>query len=162
MFVSAKLQLESTYVEGSGVGVRIRSVTENSYLCVNTNGDLTLEVSLLSIAKSSATRFTCGTYLYSDNTRIYICCCSKADSSAMQVGSGWGGWSLFCRAYLRPLANIFLFICEAKNFFFSALYRCMETLWTAACFQKTRTLGTEHFSQCTTQAGISVLNEVER
>ncbi|XP_020607117.1 fibroblast growth factor 17-like [Orbicella faveolata] len=41
---SAKLQLESTYVEGFGVGVRIRSVTENSYLCVNPNGDLTLEV----------------------------------------------------------------------------------------------------------------------
>jgi len=41
---SAKLELESTYLEGSGVGVRIRSVPENSYLCVNPDGDLTLEV----------------------------------------------------------------------------------------------------------------------
>lgn len=40
---SAKLQLEST-LKGSIVGVRIRSVTENSYLCVNPNGDLTVEV----------------------------------------------------------------------------------------------------------------------
>jgi len=44
LFVSAKLELESTYLEGSGVGVRIRSVPENSYLCVNPDGDLTLEV----------------------------------------------------------------------------------------------------------------------
>ncbi|XP_078351369.1 fibroblast growth factor 17-like [Oculina patagonica] len=39
----AKLQLESTNLKGS-VGVRIRSVTENSYICVNSAGDLTVEV----------------------------------------------------------------------------------------------------------------------
>ena len=120
LFVSAKLQLESTYVEGSGVGVRIRSVTENSYLCVNTNGDLTLEVSLLSIAKSSATRFTCGTYLYSDNTRIYICCCSKADSSAMQVGSGWGGVGAELTCVLLQTFS-FLFVRLKVVFFFCSL-----------------------------------------
>ncbi|PFX32759.1 hypothetical protein AWC38_SpisGene2373 [Stylophora pistillata] len=40
---SAKLQLESQLYNGS-VFVRIRSVTENSYLCVNDAGDLTVEV----------------------------------------------------------------------------------------------------------------------
>ncbi|XP_058965551.2 fibroblast growth factor 2 [Pocillopora verrucosa] len=40
---SAKLELESKRYNGS-VYVRIRSVTENSYLCVNDAGDLTVEV----------------------------------------------------------------------------------------------------------------------
>ena len=42
--VSAKLELVTTKLKGS-VGVRIRSVTENSYLCVNSAGILTVEVS---------------------------------------------------------------------------------------------------------------------
>lgn len=115
LFVSAKLQLEST-IKDSVVGVRIRSVTENSYLCVNPNGDLTVEVSLLSIVKSSATRFTwpsTPTFLYADNTQLYICCCSKADSSAIQVGSRWGGWSLFTpslpASYWKQSWFLFLF-----------------------------------------------------
>lgn len=45
-FLSAKLKLVSINVEGSfGVGVRIKSVTEDSYVCVNSAGDLTVEVS---------------------------------------------------------------------------------------------------------------------
>ncbi|KAJ7365286.1 hypothetical protein OS493_005389 [Desmophyllum pertusum] len=40
---SAKLELVTTKLKGS-VGVRIRSVTENSYLCVNSAGILTVEM----------------------------------------------------------------------------------------------------------------------
>lgn len=40
---SAKLQLESSLLEGSVV-VRIRSVKENSYVCVSSDGNLTVEV----------------------------------------------------------------------------------------------------------------------
>lgn len=41
---TAELQLESSIFEGSVV-IRIRSVKENSYLCVNSRGNLTVEVS---------------------------------------------------------------------------------------------------------------------
>lgn len=164
MFVSAKLQLESTKKD-SFVGVRIRSVTENSYLCVNPNGDLTVEVSLLSIVKSSATRFTwpsTPTFLHADNTQLYICCCSKADSSAIQVGSGWGGWSLFSPSLPASYWKQFIFLIWEAKVVFPALYRCMEILWTAAYFKNAYTLGTEYFSQCTTKVGISVLNAMEK
>lgn len=40
---SAKLEMESTVFQGSVV-VRLRSVKENSYLCVNLEGNLTVEV----------------------------------------------------------------------------------------------------------------------
>ena len=40
---AAKLQLESSLLEGSVV-VRIRSVKENSYVCVSSDGNLTVEV----------------------------------------------------------------------------------------------------------------------
>ena len=40
---AAKLQLESSLLEGSVV-VRIRSVKENSYICVSSDGNLTMEV----------------------------------------------------------------------------------------------------------------------
>ena len=42
---AAKLEMESTVFQGSVV-VRLRSVKENSYLCVNLEGNLTVEVGL--------------------------------------------------------------------------------------------------------------------
>lgn len=80
----------------------------------------------------------------------------------MQVVRGGVGGALFFLPSLPESPwKYFLLFWEAKSFF-PALYRCMEILWTAACFQKTHLMGTEHFSQCTTQVGISVLNEMER
>lgn len=120
LFVSAKLQLESTYLEGSGVGVRIRSVTENSYLCVNSNGDLTLEVSFLSIVKSSAGRVTCHQRMLIHLQIILssIWLCWKIDSSAMQVARGGvGGALFFCQAYLSPHGNISFYFGRLKVFF---------------------------------------------
>lgn len=114
MFVSAKLQLEST-LKGSIVGVRIRSVTENSYLCVNPNGDLTVEVSLFSIVKTSATRFTwpsTPTYLYADNTQLFKCLLKCY--IYIQVASGWGGCRLFTE--LACWKN-FLFYLGSLSFF---------------------------------------------
>lgn len=80
----------------------------------------------------------------------------------MQVARGGvGGALFFCQAYLSPHGNISSYFGRLKVFF-PALYRCMEILWTAACFQKTHLMGTQHLGQCTTQVGISVLNEMER
>lgn len=74
---------------------------------------------------------------------------------------GGVGGTFFLLACLRPTGNIFFFTWDAEVVF-PALCRCMEIFWTAACFKKAYTLGTEYFSQCTTKVGISVLNEMER
>jgi len=112
LFVSAKLELESTYLEGSGVGVRIRSVPENSYLCVNPDGDLTLEVSLLSIVKSSATRFTrpsTPSYLYADNTLLYLFLNAKLLEMPTQA---------LCRSARGGVGETFYVLLETFYFYF--------------------------------------------
>ena len=62
---AAKLQLESSVSKGSVV-VRIRSVKENTYLCVNSDGNLTVEAGILMLHNRQASVTSGRTRVLSD------------------------------------------------------------------------------------------------